>query len=169
MVTRAIGLLAMFVACGQSTGVSGDDTGTSVDAIDNGSGSGSGTPLTVDTITCDTHTRTETKADGSRTETKTYFKLVTLSMDADFYVESCGYTYTYFPTGSALACPAGSTCTDTGPALPASQDICYANHLGAFVNGQIYISCGSGTFNYNASNVLTSSSELKYTSVKLHH
>jgi hypothetical protein len=163
-------LMVALAACGQ-TSAGGDDTAGTVDALGTGSGSGSGSashPGVTDTITCQTHTRVFTPTTpGARFEVRTYFALVDgISPTDDYTVELCNYQR----VPDQGACPTGYTCADSGTTLPDAASTCSWSHrVGSFVNGQLYITCGSGSTNYDANNNVMATSESRYQIVRVHH
>jgi hypothetical protein len=158
-------------ACGST------EPGQVADAAAGGSSDGglrSDAGTSVDGVTCQTHTRTVVNADSTKVVTDTRFALVAIAPDEDFVVESCNYTQTSGGVTTQLfvpvdgACPAGATCSNTGPALPTPTNACSWNRLGTFFDGKLYVFCGTETRNYNAGGALTSTGGYGYASIRVH-
>ena len=155
-------VLALLIGCGTGGGgLDGDDESPRVDADGN-------SMLTGTDVTCVTRTRIATNASG-KTETRTYFALVDgITRDGDWAVEQCGNQLTINGVDNT-ACPAGSTCTESGAPAPAEPSCSWSRRSGTFTaDGKLNIYCGTGQTTFNTAGTVTSTYESRYTKVRIH-
>lgn len=114
-----------------------------------------------------TSTRTITLADGSKTESRVYFaEDATVSPQDDYMIEMCFSTTAVTPAGPD--CPPGATCTKTGANYPGVELCQWSRNSGAFTSSALYIQCGSGSTEWDASGALIRQIETKYALVRIH-
>ena len=183
--TKAM-LAVALIACGptNSGGTPGDDTG--VDAHEGsgsgiGSGSGSSHVPVVDAVSCtNTHTVTQTQtAGGTRTVTDTKFALVSgIDPNSDFTLEQCdivetetvnGVTTTIYSQGPRDVCSPGNTCTASGTPYPPYTHACGFSKGGNFVDDKLFVTCGTHTTSYDASNAIQYVIDYTTGAIRLHH
>lgn len=158
--TIKVALLTMtMMACGPDAAQRGDDTPPS---------DGPSAPTDANDVTegpCKANIRLEIEADGSKQERRTYFFVDTSTHGGDrFQVEMCNRMDR--PQANT-ACPAGSTCTQTGDPLPAGPE-CIWQSSGTFIDDNLFIACGSGATNTNANGMVTFDYDSYYTIVRVH-
>ena len=137
-----------------------------------------GTPADIQ---CQAHTYTTVKSDGTKTVQTRRFALIDgVSPGDHFFIEECdevetlvsgGVTTTIpvYGAGAADACPAGATCTATGTPLPTATHACSWAPDGTFLDGKLYVYCGGGVSAYDATGALTSSEDVSFGAIRIHH
>lgn len=166
---RHIHLVLMLSACGNPVGGRDPDARASTDGRGGGDGGGSAGPGVM-TIQCDTHTSTVVHANGTKVEQRTYFKLIdNIAPMDDFWIEQCGYAAVVVPTTPPPGCAVGDTCTEGGTAFPTDPTCSWNHGNGSFAGGKPYVNCGVGTTYFDANGNVTSSIDLRYASIRIHH
>jgi hypothetical protein len=63
----------------------------------------------------------------------------------------------------------GATCAASDAPLPTGTHLCYWNRGGSFLDGKLYVTCGTGSKAYNAQGVMTGSYDYGYAVTRVHH
>jgi hypothetical protein len=156
---RAI-ILATLVACGPSGArPEGDAGGTEGDAGVQPAGN----------VDCNQrHTRTVVLADGSKYEQLNIYALVDVDPNDDWRLEMCGVTTEVFPTPTAGGCPAGATCSETGTPQPPYECSWNAGNGAFTADAKLIVNCGNGFTQWNAQGQMISSTQTRYSTIRIH-
>jgi len=135
---------------------------------------------TVDDVQCQPHTRTIVNADGTKTVSTSQFALVDSVKPGDtFWIERCDYAFTSTTMSGSTTntvyvpydqpCPSGATCTNSDMPFPTAVHGCDWSNEGQFLDGKLYIVCGSIQNSYTAQGQLGGTFTSSYSSIKIHH
>lgn len=138
-------------------------------AMDGGPDAGPGGTSTAgfEVLTCKTYSYASgTPTNGTTTEVS-YALVDGVDPASGFVIEQCDAASTSngVATGAGGFCPAGDTCT--GATLPSYAHLCERSTAGTFIDGALYVQCGTKSTTMSGGAV-TSSFSTQYATVQLH-